>query len=251
MAIESILQQSYKIDEIIIIDDGSTDNTQEILRNFDMIKIIKTRNFGVSHARNIGIKNAKNSWITFLDSDDTWMKDKIKQQINFHKNNSDILVSHTHEKWIRNNKRIKYPKSLKKPSKECFLDNLSKCKIATSSIMIHKNVFDDIGYFDESMRVCEDYDMFLKITFKYKIGLLKDELITKYAGHDQLSAHIFAIDRFHLHSLLKFLNTRFHDGVVKEIKRKCDILAKGARKHKNQEILKMVGDIQSQILPKP
>jgi len=248
-AIESILNQTYNIDEIIVVDDGSTDNTKEILRKYKNIKIIKTQNLGVSHARNSGIKNAKNEWVSFLDSDDTWMKDKIEKQIHFHTNNPKILISHTHEKWIRNNKSIKYPTSLKKPNGNCFLDNISKCKIATSSVMMHKSIFENIGYFDENMSVCEDYDIFLKISLKYEIGLLEDELITKYAGHDQLSTSIFAIDRFHIHSLLKFLGTKFHDEVIKEIKRKCEILTKGAIKYKNKDILKMVEDIQNQILP--
>ncbi len=250
-AIESISNQNYKIDEVIIVDDGSNDNTREILKNYKDLKIISTKNSGVSYARNRGIKMAKNSWIAFLDSDDTWMKVKIKKQIDFHTKNPDILFSHTGERWVRGGKEIKYPKSLKKPHGDCFLQNTSTCKIAASSVLMNKSIFEDIGYFDESMRVCEDYDMWLRVSYRYKIGLIPEQLITKYAGHSQLSSTIFAIDRYHIYSLLNFLDTDFKDEIKKEIEKKCNILEKGAFKHNNQEILKMVRDIQSQILPKP
>jgi len=248
-AIESVFTQTHKVDEIIVVNDGSNDNTDIILATYKNIKVIKTKNQGVSHARNVGIKEAKNEWIAFLDSDDEWQKDKIKKQIDFHLQNPKILFSHSEEKWIRRGKEIKYPKSLKKPSGECFLQNISTCRIAASSVMMHKSIFEDIGFFDEGLRVCEDFDMWLRVSLKYKIGLLKERLITKYAGHPQLSSTIFAIDRYHIYSLEKFLYSKYKDAVKKEIIKKCNILVKGAKKHNNSEIFekysKMIRDIQS------
>ena len=246
-AIESILSQSYKIDEIIIVDDGSTDDTQKILKNFKNIKIIKTKNLGVSHARNIGVRESKNSWISFLDSDDLWLRDKIENQVAFHKQNTNILFSHTAEKWLRRGKIVKYPKSLNKPSGECFLQNISTCKIATSSILLHKSIFTDIGYFDEKLKVCEDYDLWLRISYKFSMGLIEKEQIIKNAGHPQLSSSIFAIDRYHIYSLKKFLNSKYKNDVKNEIIKKCNILVNGAIKHKNRKIYekysKMIRDI--------
>ncbi len=248
-SINSIKQQTYKVNEIIIVDDGSTDNTQEILKNIKDIRIIKTKNLGVSHARNIGIKNAKNKWIAFLDSDDLWLENKIENQVIFHEHNPDILFSHTGENWLRNGKTIKYPSSLTKPSGECFLQNISTCKIAVSSIILHKSIFMDIGFFDENLKVCEDYDLWLRISHKYNIGLIEEEQIVKNAGHTQLSSSIFAIDRYHIYSLQKFLDSKYKDEVREEILKKCNILVRGAKKHKNLKILekysKMIGDIQS------
>ncbi len=242
-ALSSIKNQTHNIDEVLVIDDGSTDNTQKILNKISKIKVIKTENLGVSHARNIGIKESKNRWIAFLDSDDTWIQDKIEKQINFHKENQNILFSHTGEIWIRDGKRVKYPKSLKKPQGECFLQNISTCKIATSSVLMHKSIFDDIGYFDEKLKVCEDYDLWLRVTQKYTTGLIDEELIVKNAGHKQLSTSIFAIDRYHIYSLQKFLNSKFTDEVKQEIIRKCNILIKGAQKHQNQEILEIYSKV--------
>ncbi len=243
IAINSVKNQTYHIDEIIIIDDGSTDNTQDILNKIDGIKVIKTKNLGVSHARNIGIKESKNDLIAFLDSDDVWTQDKIEKQVNFHKKNFDILFSHTGERWIRDGNRVKYPKSLKKPQGDCFLQNISTCKIATSSVLMRKSIFDDIGYFDEKLKVCEDYDLWLRVTQRYTIGLIDEELIVKNAGHKQLSASIFAIDRYHIYSLQKFLNSEFTDEAKQEIIRKCYILIKGAQKHQNQEILEIYSKV--------
>lgn len=235
--INSIINQTYKIDEVLIIDDGSTDNTNEVLKKFgNSIKIIKTTNVGVSAARNTGIKNAKNDWLAFLDSDDHWLEDKIQKQINLHVENKDVLFSHTGERWIRDGKVIKYPKKLAKPSGECFLENLPTCKIAASSVVVHKCIFEDIGLFDEDLSVCEDYDMWLKISHKYKIGLIEEEGIIKQAGHEQLSQTIFAIDRYHIYSLKKFLNSEYQEEVKNEIMKKCKVLIKGALKHDNKEI---------------
>lgn len=237
-AINSVLNQTYNIDEIIVVDDGSTDNTQDILKKIHGIKIIKTKNLGVSHARNMGIRNAKNDWLAFLDSDDIWLKDKIEKQVLLHDKEVNLMFSHTSEKWIRDGKEIKYPNSLKKPQGECFLQNISTCKIAASSVLINKNIFDTVGLFDESLRVCEDYDMWLRILHDYKIALVSDEGIIKRAGHSQLSSTIFAIDRYHIYTLQKFLGTRFSNEIKDEIIKKCNILIKGAIKHNNQEILK-------------
>ena len=246
-AISSIQSQTYKVDEIIVVDDGSTDNTGKILKNFKNIRIIKTKNLGVSHARNIGISEAKNRWISFLDSDDLWLNDKIENQVIFHKQNPNILFSHTGEKWLRSGKIVKYPKSLAKPNGECFLQNISTCKIATSSILLHKSIFADIGYFDEKLKVCEDYDLWLRISYKFSMGLIKKEQIIKNAGHPQLSSSIFAIDRYHIYTLQKFLNSKYKNDVKNEIIKKCNILVNGAIKHKNREIYekysKMIRDI--------
>lgn len=235
--INSVLNQTYTIDEILLIDDGSTDQTQIVLEKFkSYMTVIQTENFGVSHARNIGIKSAKNDWLAFLDSDDEWCKDKIEKQIKLHEKNN-ILFSHTAERWIRDGKNIKYPNKLAKPSGMCFLDNLSTCKIAASSVMVHKRVLNDVGLFDESMSVCEDYDMWLRVSEKYKVGLVKEEGIIKHAGHKQLSSTIFAIDRYHIYSLQKFLECEYNNEVKKEIIKKSNILIKGALKHNNKDIL--------------
>ena len=137
--INSILNQSVVVDEIIIVDDGSTDNTKEILSSLN-IKYIYQENNGVSSARNRGIVEATYDWIAFCDSDDIWHENKIEEQIKFHKQNQHILISHTNEIWKFNNKIIKQKKYQAKPKGFCFVKNLDNCKIGISTLLINKSI---------------------------------------------------------------------------------------------------------------
>ena len=233
-AIESVLKQSLQVDEIIVVDDGSIDNTKEVVQKYP-IKYIYQNNKGVSSARNKGIKNSKNDWICFLDSDDIWEQDKIKEQIKFHKNNSDILFSYTNEKWFFNNKEIKQKQKHIKNNKNSFLDHISICKIGASTVMIHKKILNDIGLFDEELKVCEDYDLWLRVLQKYNIGYIDKNLIKKIAGHkNQLSFSTIGIDYYRIIALLKHKNSKYKKEILQEIKAKKDILYKGALKHNNR-----------------
>lgn len=238
-AITSVLNQTYKDIEIIIVDDGSVDDTKKIKYEFDVAYIYQA-NQGVSSARNKGIKASKGEWIAFLDSDDEWHQKKLQKQIEFFKDNPHIKVCHTGERWIRDGKEIKYPKRLKKPSGWCFEDNLQTCKIAASSIILKKEVFEKVGYFDESFRVCEDYDLWLRISKEYEIGLLEEKLITKHYSNDGLSKSIKFIDLHHINSLLKFRDDK---KVIQMIEKKLAILKNGAIKYNNQEILNQIKQI--------
>ena len=113
-AIRSVISQSYNAKEIIVVDDGSSDNTSKIVQDFPFIKYIFQKNSGVSSARNLGIKNASHEWIAFLDSDDEWYESKLKEQIVFHRENRDVLMSYTDEEWIRDGISVKIPKKLEK-----------------------------------------------------------------------------------------------------------------------------------------
>ncbi len=245
-AISSLLKQSHKSFEIIVVDDGSTDDTKKVLKNYP-IRYIFQSNQGVSAARNRGAKEAKNEWIAFLDSDDEWREDKLQKQVDFHRVNKNILFSHTGERWIRKGKDVNYPKKLKKPHGDCFLDNLTTCKIAASSVMTHKKVFGKVGYFDENLKVCEDYDFWLRVSYEFEIGLIDEPLVSKYAGHSQLSNDIFAIDMYHVNSLLKFLKSKYANEVKKEITRKLFILENGAKKRDNDEILKWCKTVKTSL----
>jgi len=240
--LDSVLNQTVQADEIIIIDDGSIDNTKQLINSYSttIIKYILQKNSGVSNARNNGIKKAKNKWICFLDSDDIWEKEKLEKQIQFHKNNPHILFSHTDELWLFNGKIIKQKKHQLKPSGFCFEHNIPNTLIGASTVMIHKKLFDDIGYFDETLIACEDYDLWLRILSHYELGLIDQKLIHKIAGHqNQLSFSTKMMDVYRIKALQKHTNCfSHHHAIKKEIIKKCDILIKGAQKHHNKEIEK-------------
>ncbi|UCN01111.1 glycosyltransferase [Sulfurimonas sp. SWIR-19] len=206
-AIKSVLDQTYTAKEIIVIDDGSTDATCNIQKDFPNIIYIYQKNRGVSAARNRGIEIAKSEWIAFLDSDDEFYPQKLQKQVDFHKANPDILMSYTQEQWVRNGVTVKIPKKYRKIGKDAFLENLSYCNIAPSSVMLHKSLLERVGLFDEHLEVCEDYDLWLRITCKHKIGLINEKLIRKYAGHDAQLGFRKNMDVYRIKALKKLLLT--------------------------------------------
>ena len=230
--LNSIINQSYQIDEIIVVDDGSSDNTKEVVQNFiseyPFIKYFYQENSGVSSARNKGIKVALNEWIAFCDSDDIWLEDKIKFQVEFLQKNPHILFTHTNEIWLRNDKIIKQKSKYKKVSGDCFVQNLPNTLIGASTVLLHKSIFEDIGYFDENLIACEDYDMWLRIARKYEIGLIQTPLIKKIAGHNgQLSFETKELELYRIEALKKQLKfEKYKDEVQKELKRRLDKMKK-------------------------
>lgn len=241
-ALSSVFNQSYLPKEIIVVDDGSTDETKNI-QNLLHVKYIYQPNKGVSSARNLGIKHATSQWIAFLDSDDTWHKDKLALHVKLHEQNPSLHVSYTNEKWIRDDKEVKIPKKFAKYSGYIFEHCLSHCIIAPSSVFIKKEVFEEVGVFDESLEVCEDYDLWLRITSLYPVGFIDKPLITKYAGHkDQLSFKHWGMDRFRVKSLEKLLlhvkDEKYKKALQKMLTHKLTLLIKGAKKHEKNDMLR-------------
>ena len=243
-ALNSVYIQTYKPKEVIVVDDGSSDATSSIIKEFPSVKYFYKKNGGVSSARNFGIKKATYDWIAFLDSDDQWHKDKLQEQMLFHQQNLDILISYTNERWIRDNKEVNLPKKYQKVGGDIFSKCLSHCIIAPSATLIHKGLFDKVGAFDESLEICEDYDLYLRVALKYKIGLVDKKLITKYGGDiDQLSTKFWGMDRFRVKALENLLSipsmSAVHKNeILKTLKQKYTLLLKGAIKHKKDKEIK-------------
>ena len=114
-------------------------------------------------------------------------------------------MSYTDEVWIRNGKNVKIPKKYRKIGKDVFLENISYCNIAPSSVMLHKSIFEEVGIFDEELKVCEDYDLWLRILLEFEVGLLNEKLINKYAGHDEQLGFTKGLDKYRILSLKKIL----------------------------------------------
>ena len=212
-AIDSVLSQTFKPFEIIIVDDGSEDGTSYWVQEaYPSIKYIYQSNNGVSSARNKGIISSRGSWIALLDSDDEWMPEKLEDQVIFINENPGSLFCHTNEIWIRNGVRVNQMKKHKKYGGDIFKYCLDMCRISPSSSLIKKEVFEDVGLFDESLTVCEDYDLWLRITANYTILFLDRPLINKYGGHaDQLSRVPEGIEQYRIQSLEKILSMSILD----------------------------------------
>lgn len=236
-AINSVLNQVYKNFEIIVVDDDSEDGTKEIEEEFEgKIRYFYIKNGGVSKARNYGILKSTGEYITFLDSDDLWQKDKLKKQIDLLFKNPEYKICYTDEIWYRNGIRVNQQKKHYKPSGDIFLDALSLCRISASSIMVEREVFNDIGMFDESLPVCEDYDLWLRMSLKYPIYLINEPLIIKRNGlGENLSQKYWGMDRFRVKSLEKILSNNnlkkeYRRSTLKELIFKLKILSNGSLK---------------------
>lgn len=232
-AIESVLIQSVKPSEIIVIDDGSSFDMALYLKSYmQHIHLIKlNENKGVSFARNTGIKAASGEYIAFLDSDDLFLPKKLEYQINYMVEN-DLYISHTDEFWYRKDRWVNQGKSNKRYGGYIFDKILDKCRISPSSLIVHKSVFDEAGYFNENLRVCEDYEISLRFALKYKIGYLEKKLIIKRAVEkNSLSAGIKHIEyiRYEILEKLYRENANILDKntkiiLINELERKKNII---------------------------
>ena len=208
-SIDSVLEQILKPYEVIIVDDGSSDGTSTMIKkNYPKINLICQENKGVSAARNIGIRASSGDWVCFLDSDDEWKKNKLNEQMLAIKKNTNYSFCHSNEEWIKNGKKINQKKKHKKYGGDIFKECLDMCRISPSSVMINKSVFDDIGFFNEDLVVCEDYELWLRICAHYKVLFVDEPLIIKYGGHEgQLSNSIESIEYYRIKALEYLLST--------------------------------------------
>ena len=208
-ALHSVSNQTFVPKEIIVVDDGSSDGTKDwVLERFPDVRYIYQDNSGVSSARNSGIKEAIGSWIAFLDSDDEWMSNKLEQQKGIINSSQEAWLCHTNEIWIRNGVRVNQMKKHQKYGGDVFENCLDICRISPSSVLIKKEVFEIVGLFDESLKICEDYDLWLRITAVLPVIFLDQPLIIKYGRHaDQLSRVDSGIEKYRIQSLEKILSS--------------------------------------------
>ena len=244
-ALDSVINQTYKPAEIIVVDNGSSDGTLKFLREqYPKITILTEKKIGVSSARNKGIKTSINQWIALLDSDDAWHPRKLEIQTSMLDSAlKEYNLIHTDEVWFRNNKHINQMKKHKKQGGYIFERCLSLCCISPSSVLFKKNILDKVGLFDESLPVCEDYDMWLKICSSEEVLFAQDKLTYKYGGHkDQLSKSYWGMDRFRIKSIENIIKNfdltyKQKKQAKKELIKKLKIIINGAFKRNNLSIV--------------
>jgi glycosyltransferase involved in cell wall biosynthesis len=241
-AIESVLKQSYRDFELIVIDDGSTDDTSRRVAEFGShLRLIRQPQKGVSAARNRGVAAARGRYLAFLDSDDLWLAEKLKVQTRFMEEHREIQICQNEEIWMRRGLRVNPKVKHQKPSGDIFRRSLELCLVSPSAAMMTRALFNGVGGFDERFPVCEDYDLWLRIAVNYSVPLIPYALTVKRGGHcDQLSHSVWGMDRYRVAALQKLLRTDLsgekRQWTIEALRAKIFILAHGARKRgKEQE----------------
>ncbi len=236
-AIDSVLSQTFQNMELIVVDDGSTDETPALLSRYgDHLRVLCQSNRGVSAARNGGIQTARGNLIAFLDSDDTWQPGKLARQVDFFDTHPDAMICQTEETWIRRGVRVNPKRRHRKLSGWIFEASLALCLVSPSAVMMRRELLEGMGGFDESLPACEDYDLWLRVSLRYPIHLIDDALVVKRGGHEDQLSRQHSLDRYRIQSLVKIIGsealtddqTRAARAMLRE---KCRIYAAGCRKH--------------------
>ncbi|MCA1786137.1 MAG: glycosyltransferase, partial [Desulfobacteraceae bacterium] len=207
-AIDSVLAQTFVPKEIIVVDDGSTDETGQLLAAYgDRIRVFTQPNKGVSAARNLGIRHSCGEYIALLDSDDLWEPEKLACQAAFFTSHPRVMICQTEEIWIRKGRRVNPMQKHQKPSGMIFEPSLHRCLVSPSAVMMKKKIFDVKGMFNEDFPVCEDYDLWLRISVDMPVYLIEKPLTVKYGGHDDQLSASHSQDRYRIACLLALIGS--------------------------------------------
>ena len=254
-AIDSVLAQDFEDFELIVVDDGSTDATAEFLDTYPDICVLRQEHRGVSAARNAGIARASGQFLAFLDSDDLWLPGKLTAQVAFLNRHPNALICQTEEIWTRNGVRVNPKKRHTKTSGMIFEHSLELCLVSPSAVMMQRNLLDEVGWFDETLPACEDYDLWLRVACRFPIHLISAPFVIKRGGHKDQLSRLPGLDRFRIYALTKILQSPPEGGLtpkqrtaaVEVLSKKCAIYAAGCFKRGRGNEARLYQELQSRF----
>lgn len=235
-AVDSVLGQEFSGFELIVVDDGSSDETPQMLLAYgSALRMLRQENRGVSAARNAGIAAARGELIAFLDSDDIWLPGKLARQVEFFRRHPEALICQTEELWVKNGCRVNPGRRHRKRGGMIFEPSLDLCLVSPSAVMLRRGLFHRVGLFDERLPACEDYDLWLRVSCRFSVELIETPLIVKRGGHPDQLSRAWGLDKYRADSIAKLISSgmltpdqrRAAEAVLRQ---KCEVYAAGCRK---------------------
>lgn len=211
-AIDSVLTQSYQQIELVIVDDGSTDNTKEVVSVYLTDKRVSYHyqdNQGVSNARNHGASLSKGVYLCFLDADDVFLPTNIEKKLNRIKQNTLLGLVHADVQMMDSEKRLLSEWNRGMSGKDRHLDLLlwNECVIpAPSSILIRRDVFNEVGKWDPAFSTAADQDLFIRVTKKYEIERIPEVHTYYRVVLNSMGKNIAVFERDHIGVYIKMKN---------------------------------------------
>ncbi|MEO6094429.1 MAG: glycosyltransferase family A protein [Fibrobacteria bacterium] len=258
-ALDSALAQQGCDFEVVVADDGSADDTPRVLQPYladPRVRVLALAHGGVSRARNAAVAVAQAPLIAFLDSDDEWLPGKLAAQTSLIRETG-LSICQTEETWIRNGVRVNPPAHYVKRSGDIYALSLRHCMITPSSVLMTRDLYRAVGGFNPEFPACEDFEMWLRITWNHPVGLLPKPMLVRYGGHaDQLSTRYPAQDRFRIRALTLHLDgTPLDPGrrglALQALEEKLRIYEAGCAKRGKLEELEWCREIRNRHLSGP
>jgi glycosyltransferase involved in cell wall biosynthesis len=236
-AVRSVEEQTLGGWELIVVDDGSGDGTWAWLASQPRIHPVRhPERRGPAAARNSGARAARGRLLAFLDSDDLFVPAKLQHQLELLDAEPGVALCHTDEIWLRNGRPLRQLPKHGKRGGWIFEHCLPMCRISPSSAVVRRDLFLELGGFDEELEVAEDYELWLRLTCRHPVGFIEQPLVIKRGGHpDQLSMRYGRIEMFRVEALRRVLlraplSPPQRQAALEELRRKCEIVAAGCAK---------------------
>ena len=242
-AVDSVLNQTWPHFELIVVDDGSDDSTRDLVAGYgSKVAYVRQENLGPAAARNTGVGRARYDLIAFLDSDDLFEPDKLEVQVAAMRSQPDFLISHTQEIWFKRGCILNQKKKHRKDGGDIFFRSLALCVVGMSTVMVRRQLFEMIGFFDEELPCCEDYDFWLRVSVSHPFLLIDQPLTRKNGGRpDQVSfRYRVGMDRFRIRAIERLLAAEVlsfeqRKSAIQELVRKGTIYGIGCLKHERND----------------
>lgn len=220
-AVRSVAAQTHRDFELVLVDDGSTDRSAEAAAAaweaegrargaaaavFPQLRIRRIAHDGHPGAvRNRGAEWARGRYLAFLDADDLWRPQKLQRQLPLHREMG-AAISHTREQWLRNGTEVSQKRMRHARTGWIFAYALVKCIIGPSTVVMSRELFEEVGGFREDLEIAEDYELWVRVTARHPVSYLDEPLTVKRGGHaDQLSRKYDYIEPFRMAALRDFV----------------------------------------------